>query len=113
MEAGSEIAVARSARGSGSSPLLIRTLRRRSLIAPLSFHLIPESSTAIVTSGRPVVVIHAVFAAPLASSMCAPRTPPSSTGFELSRVLLGSGVAANLNSLPSPERSFGVSPAFR
>ena len=39
--------------GTGSSPLLSRILKRRSFIAPASFHLIPESSTAIVTSGRP------------------------------------------------------------
>ena len=35
-------------------------MRRRSRIAPRSFHLMPESSTAIATSGRPVVVGQAV-----------------------------------------------------
>jgi hypothetical protein len=74
----------------------------------------PESRTAIETSGRPVVVIHAVFTLGSASSMWAPRTPNSSKGFELiCGPLLGSLVAANLKVLPSPSRSFGVSPGLR
>ena len=35
-----------------------RTLKRRSFITPASFHITPESSSAIVTSGRPVVMVH-------------------------------------------------------
>ncbi len=66
--------------GVGSSALLRRTLRRRSFIAPRLFHSIPESSTAIVTSGRPTVVCQAVSTAALASTTCAPRTPKSSFG---------------------------------
>ena len=59
--------------------------------------------------GRPVVVIQAVWTPALASSMWAPRTPLSSTGLSLTcGPLPGSGVAANLNSLSSPERSLGV-----
>src|SRR5947207_9043343 len=46
---------------------------RRSLRAPRSFHLIPESSTAITTSGRPVSSRHAV-------STLMPLTPKSSFG---------------------------------
>ncbi len=45
----------------------------RSIIAPTSFHLIPESSTAIVTSGRPVVICQA-------RSTLMPVTPNSSAG---------------------------------
>ncbi len=52
-------------------------------MAPASFHLIPESRIAIVTSGRPVVVRKAVWTAPSASTTWAPRTPPSSTGLAL------------------------------
>ena len=48
-------------RAAAARRLFRRTLRRRSVIAPASFHLMPESSTAIVTSGRPVVMFHAVF----------------------------------------------------
>ena len=46
--------------GSGSSPVLRRTLLRRSTILLASFHRMPESSTAMATSGRPVVVCQAV-----------------------------------------------------
>src|SRR3954471_16179713 len=86
----------------------MRGLNRRSSIAPPSFHLMPESSTAIVTSGRPVVVIHAVFTPADASTTCAPRTPFSSLAFAVFG-LPASGVAANFQSLPS--RSFGTVPA--
>src|SRR4051794_17749077 len=111
---GSEIAVPRSRRGVGSSPWLRRTLSRRAPMAPASFHLMPESRTAIETSGRPLVVIHAVPTLGSASSMRAPRTPKFSNGLELMcGPLLGSRVAANLNVLPSPSRSLGVSPGLR
>src|SRR5438093_3183866 len=59
--------------GTGSSPRLSQVLLLRSLIAPKSFHLIPESCTAITTSGRPVVVSHAL-------SIEAPVTHFSSLG---------------------------------
>src|SRR2546430_1306985 len=38
----------------------MRTFARRSVIAPWSFHLMPESSTEINTLGRPVVTFQAV-----------------------------------------------------
>src|SRR3954467_12249751 len=108
---------------------------RRSSIAPASFHLMPESSTAIVTSGRPVVIVHAVLTAagaqPLpdqvvwastrppprtpprppsqvvwASTRLAPRTPHSSDCWLLTGGLLSSGVAEYFQSL-SP-RSLGT-----
>ena len=85
-------------------------MRRRSLIAPASFHLIPESITAIVTSGRPSVVSQAVEGASVASATCAPRIPCSSTGLLLMAALDGpASVAANFQSLSSPARSPGVS----
>ncbi len=40
-------------------------------MAPRSFHMMPESSTAMTTSGRPVVTCHAL-------STLGPRTPNSS-----------------------------------
>ncbi len=46
--------------GFGASPVLIRVFIRRSFMSPASFHWIPESRIAIVTSGRPVVVRKAV-----------------------------------------------------
>src|SRR6266851_1639102 len=119
--------VARPALGLGSSPRLRRTLWRRSFIAPASFHLIPESRTAMATSGRPVVTCQAVWTfggsqlpargLVTGSATEAPRTPQSSAfrlrtsafcawkaGLELS----GSGVAANFQALPSPPRSLGT-----
>src|SRR5438552_2001425 len=60
--------------GTGSSPLFNQTLLLRSFMTPRSFHLIPESWTARTTSGRPVVVSHAL-------SMEAPVTPNNSCGF--------------------------------
>ena len=58
--------------GVGSSPVFIRIFRRRS--GSLSGQLMPESRTAIVTSGRPVVVFHA-------PTTHGPITPNSSCGF--------------------------------
>src|SRR3954468_1584510 len=95
--------------GAGNSPLLSLTLKRRSFIAPSSFHLIPESSTAIVTSGRPVDVSHAAWMGGLLSARWPPRTPFSSIG---SPAMFGGapapGVDANFQSLPSPPMSFGT-----
>ena len=80
----------------------------------------PESSTAIVTSGRPVVIVHAVFttagAQPVpdqvvwASTRLAPRTPHSSDCWLLTGGLSSSGVAAYFQSL-SP-RSLGTWPGL-
>ena len=94
--------------GTGSSPLLSRTLKRRSFITPASFHITPESSSAIVTSGRPVVMVHAVFAVGLVSNTLAPRTPFSSHGWWLTGSLPGSGVAEYFQSLPWSVRSLGA-----
>ena len=47
--------------GAGSSPGLSKSFARSMLIAPLSFHLMPESSSAIATSGRPTVTSIAVW----------------------------------------------------
>src|SRR5258705_2952527 len=63
-------------RGAGSSPQFRWNFFRRSAIAPLSFHLNPESCTAIRTSERPVSVRHAV-------SRLIPVTPKSSFGLAL------------------------------
>src|SRR6185369_16069808 len=59
--------------GIGSSPRFRWNLFRRSAMAPPSFHLIPESWTAITTSGRPVSMRHEI-------SMLMPVTPKSSFG---------------------------------
>ena len=75
--------VARSGWGTGASPRSMRVLRRRSTIAVRSSHLMPESSTEIATSGRPVVVSQAVSTASSASARWAPRIPPSSYGLAL------------------------------
>src|SRR5918911_4365234 len=75
-------------------------------MSPGSFHSTPESSSAIVTSGRPVVIAHAVLAVGLGSKTLAPRTPFSSHGSLLTGTLPGSGVAAYFQSLPP--RSFGA-----
>src|SRR4051794_24381087 len=95
-------------------------------MASRSFHLIPESSTAIATSGRPVVTCQAVSTGRVPpesgghdgnayvaweSATLAPRTPHSSDCWWLTGKLLSSGVAASLNVLPSPPRSLGTSPA--
>src|SRR5437588_5391299 len=75
---------------------------------PVSSQRIPESSTAITTSGRPVVTVHAVSGAVgLASAMYPPRTPLFSRASSLTGMLFGSGVAANFQSSP---RSLGTSP---
>src|SRR6185503_15835116 len=58
-------------RGAGSSPQLRWNFFLKSLIAPSSFHLNPESCTAMSTSERPVCVRHAV-------STLMPVTPKSS-----------------------------------
>jgi hypothetical protein len=77
------------------------------------FHMIPESSTAIVTSGLPVVVFHACGASeillPLWSTTHAPRTPFSSRLSALSGAYcgLGFGVDAYIQS-SFPPRSFGA-----
>src|SRR5947209_19762778 len=101
-----------SCRGAGSSPGLTRTFARRSVIALLSFHSMPESSTAIVTSGRPVLYCQPVCTGlgaqvppgcvGVSSAMLAPRTPHSSSAWLLTVALLGlfSGVAANFQSTP-------------
>src|SRR4051794_9720000 len=68
----------------------------------------PESSTAIVTSGRPVVVFHAVSGVDLSTRLM-PRMPLSSLARELTSRLLASGVAANFHSRP-PVRSLGAAP---
>src|SRR3954451_6265110 len=98
--------VVRSARGSGVSPLFRRIFTRTSPSGlPQLFHMIPESRTAIVTSGRPVVVAQACGALVSASTIEAPRTPLSS---RLSAVsgLPGAGVEAYIQTL-SPPRSVG------
>jgi hypothetical protein len=61
----------------------------------------PESMTAIVTSGRPVVICQAVGSDGLLSSTWAPRTPFSSTGLALIRRFVGSGEAEYLKYSPS------------
>src|SRR5438093_6993593 len=59
--------------GAGSSPGFRWSFLRSWLMSPPSFHLIPESCTAISTSGRPVSRRHAI-------SMLIPLTPRSSFG---------------------------------
>src|SRR5437870_11589483 len=59
--------------GAGSSPGFRWSFLRSWLMSPLSFPLIPESCTAISTSGRPVSRRHAI-------SMLIPLTPRSSFG---------------------------------
>src|SRR6185295_11170366 len=59
--------------GAGSSPRFRWNFLRRSVTGPTSFHLKPESWTAITTSDRPVWVRHAV-------STLMPVTPMSSFG---------------------------------
>src|SRR5207245_3494887 len=53
---------------SASSPPLRSSFFRSSLMSPVSFHLMPESCTAISTSGRPVSRRQAI-------SMLIPLTP--------------------------------------
>ncbi len=96
-----------STSGSSASPRLRRVLRRRSTIASRSSHLMPESSTAIVTSGRPMAVCHAVASAGSSSTRWAPRTPKSSRASLLTGWLPGSGVAAYIHS-SLPWRSSGA-----
>ena len=67
-------------------------------MAPTSFHLIPESSTAISTSGRPVVTCQA-------RSTLMPRTPNSSAGL-LSIAGLPVGSLVSFHSAP-PVKSTG------
>src|SRR5688572_16385797 len=62
--------------GAGSSPAFRWNLRRMSASAPASFHLKPESWTAMTTSERPVDRRHAV-------STCMPLTPKSSFALRL------------------------------
>jgi hypothetical protein len=78
-------------------------------MAPASFHLMPESSTARRTSERPVVVCQAVSTDGSGSTTWPPRTPNSSRGLAVYG-LLGSAVAEYFQSLSSPERSLGVTP---
>src|SRR5438876_5711926 len=59
--------------GAGSSPGFRWSFLRSWLMSPPSFHLIPESCTAITTSGRPVSRRHAI-------STLIPLTPRSSFG---------------------------------
>ena len=101
---GSEIAVDRSWRR------MLRRSTSRSLIAPrCRSHLMPSQGTTIETSGRPVVVIHAVFT--LGSASWTPRSPNISNGFELiCGPLLGSLVAAKLERVAVAVESLGVSP---
>ena len=96
----------RLAFGTGTSPCESLVLRRRSSIAPRSFHLMPESSTAIVTSGRPVVVAQArsPFGV-VASTRCAPRTPCSSRGSEFTGSFPASWSAAYIQDCFAPEVS--------
>src|SRR5688572_17440651 len=97
--------------GCSSSPRFRRNFARRSFIAPRSFHLMPESSTAIVTSGRPVDVCHPVATDGSLSTSEAPRTPPSSRGSALTSALPCSGVAAYIHS-SLPSRSLGAAPSY-
>ncbi len=60
-----------SGAGAGSSPRFRWNFLRRSFTAPLSFHLKPESWTAITTSERPVSFRQAI-------STLMPVTPKSS-----------------------------------
>src|ERR1041384_388228 len=62
--------------GAGSSPAFRWNFFRSWFIAPTSFHLIPESWTAITTSGRPVSIRHAM-------STLIPVTPKSSFALAL------------------------------
>src|SRR2546428_13899191 len=66
----------------------------------------PESSSAMLTSGRPLVTVQAVFTVGLVSKTLAPRTPFSSQGWWLTGSFPASGVAAYFQS--SPPRSFGA-----
>src|SRR4051795_11715715 len=85
----------RSARGFGSSPLLSLTFSRTSAIGlPTLFHWMPESSTASVTSGRPVVVAQACAALPFWSTTEAPRTPFNSRLSRTSGLVGDDGVDA-------------------
>ena len=108
--------------GAGSSPVLSSTFLRTELMAPASFHSMPESSSAIATSGRPTLTSKAVFTGLLAaiqepvsggkvacaSTRLMPVTPHSSSSWELFFVTatasvgsLGSaGVAANFHARP-------------
>ena len=87
-----------------------RTLRRRSVIAPASLNLMPESSTAIVTSGRPVVMFHAVFASGERSAVESPRTPPSSCGS--ARTAAFCAMRTGLPFAPQPVSGSGVAAIF-
>src|SRR5438067_1740758 len=62
--------------GAGSSPAFRWNFLRRSAIAPPSFHLMPESCTAMTTSGRPVSLRQAI-------STLMPLTPFSSLALAL------------------------------
>src|SRR5437588_3809615 len=89
-----------------------------------SFHLMPESRTAITASGRPVETCDAVRTGwpetqlpagcvVAVSTMLAPRTPQSSSCWLLTFVVRGfddcSGVAASFQS-PVSLKSFGAVP---
>src|SRR4051795_12365279 len=92
--------------GNGSSPAFRWNFLRRSLTAPTSFHLNPESWTAISTSERPVWVRHAV-------SMLMPLTPFSScglastTGSVVQKLVLAYFHLVPLHAPAPPESSFG------
>jgi hypothetical protein len=89
---------------------LRNVLKRRSAFSP-EFHLKPESSTAMRTSGRPVVTVQAVSRLASASATCAPRIPISSRGSMLTGKLFASGEAENFQTFsPRSSRSFGTWP---
>jgi hypothetical protein len=118
--------------GAGSSPTLSITFARRLDMSPLLFHLIPESSSPIETSGRPTVTPNAVCVGvpaamhePVpagivawASTRLIPVTPHSSSLWELSFCVWAAstglvvdgvaGVAPNFH--PSPPRLLGTCP---
>src|SRR3954447_15234588 len=101
------VEAALSARGSGVSPVLMRVFSRTSAVGlPRLFHITPESRTAIVTSGRPVVVAQACGALPSWSTTHAPRTPFSSR-LSATSGLVGEGGDDAYIHTRAPLRSFG------
>src|SRR3954470_9588920 len=92
--------------GNGSSPAFRWNFLRRSFTAPVSFHLKPESWTAISTSERPVCVRHAV-------STLMPLTPFSSCGLarmsgsDVQKLVLAYFHFSPLHAPAPPESSFG------
>ena len=125
--------VARSLRGAGSSPALMSTFLRSWRMSPASFHMMPESSSPIATSGRPTVTLKPVCSGvpaamqePVPDGMVGMRVDEAHARHAAQLVLLGvvlfdlsrspgtfsflgsAGVAANFQ--PRPPRFVGTCP---